>query len=56
MILNPSDLNGLKKISLIRTAKIATLSIDLAKGLLGKLSPIELFELDQKLKILLQLT
>lgn len=33
----PTQLNGLKKLSLIRTSKIATLDKTMAKGLLGHL-------------------
>lgn len=55
VLLLPTDLNGLKKESLIRTRKIATLERTLAKGLLGKLSQTELTDLNLKLKILLQL-
>jgi mRNA interferase MazF len=52
----PTLLNGLRKQSLIRTSKIATLDKTLAKGLLGLLTSKELTELNSKLKILLQLT
>lgn len=52
----PTTLNGLKKQSLIRTSKIATLDKALAKGRLGQLHPNEVSELNIKLKILLQLT
>ena len=55
VLLKPNPSNGLKKLSLIRTSKIATLDKSLAKGRLGKLLPTELSELDGKLKILLQL-
>ncbi len=55
VLLKANTSNGLKKLSLIRTSKIATLDKSLAKGLLGKLLPTELSELDGKLKILLQL-
>ena len=55
VLLSPSSSNGLRKPSLIRTSKIATLDRSLAKGLLGKLSTAELSNLDIKLKILLQL-
>jgi mRNA interferase MazF len=48
--------NGLRKPSLIRTSKIATLDKTLAKGLLGQLTPGELKGLDSKLKILFQLS
>jgi len=47
--------NNLKKDSLIRTSKIGTLDKSLATGLLGKLSTNELGDLNNKLKILLQL-
>jgi mRNA interferase MazF len=51
-----NSINGLKKQSLIRTGKIATLDKSLAKGLLGRLVQIEITELNRKLKILFQLT
>ena len=55
VILKPTERNGLRKISLIRTNKIATLDRTLAKGLLGKLSTIEIDSLNSKLKALLQI-
>lgn len=55
IVLDPSVENGLRKQSLIRVAKIATLDRSLAKGLLGKLTPDELSLLNEKLKELLQL-
>jgi len=55
MILDPSQTNGLRKRSLVRTTKIATLDKTLAKGLLGKLSENELNELDNNLKLIFQL-
>lgn len=55
ILLRPSEINGLKKPSLIRTSKIATLDRDLAKGLLGRLESHEINEMNVKLKILLQL-
>ena len=51
----PTLFNGLRKQSLIRTNKIATLDKTLAKGLLGRLTPIKLNDLNNKRKILLQL-
>jgi len=51
----PTSSNGLRKQSLIRTSKIATLDKALAKGLLGVLSANEINELNNKLKILLRL-
>jgi mRNA interferase MazF len=56
VLLKASFTNGLKKDSLIRTSKIATLDKSLVKGLLGKLSIPEITELNTKLKILFQLT
>ena len=51
----PSLLNGIKKPSLLRTGKIATLDRTLAKGLLGRLTKDEITNLNNKLKTLLQL-
>ncbi len=55
VLLVPDALNGLKKSSLIRTSKIATLDRKLAKGLLGQLSQIHQKDFDLKLKQLLQI-
>ena len=55
VLLLPNVDNGIKKQSLIRTSKIATIDKVLAKGLLGKLSQIEISELDSNLRVLLQL-
>ncbi|MFT3945549.1 MAG: type II toxin-antitoxin system PemK/MazF family toxin [Agriterribacter sp.] len=55
VLLIPSSINGLRKQSLIRTSKIATLDRTLAMGLLGKLSKQDIDNLDKQLKILLQL-
>jgi mRNA interferase MazF len=51
----PTSSNGLRQQSLIRTSKIATLDKVLAKELLGRLTTIELNDLNNKLKTLLQL-
>ncbi len=51
----PLSSNGLKKQSLIRTSKIATLDKTIVRGLLGRLNTIEISDLDKKLKILLKL-
>lgn len=53
--LTPNAINNLKKSSLIRTSKIATLDKSIAKGLLGNLSKNEIEMLDDQLKILFQL-
>lgn len=55
VLLTPTAANGLRKPSLIRTSKIATLDRMLAKGLLGRLSIQEANELNTKLKQLFQL-
>src|SRR6187551_3310742 len=55
VFLSPNSTNGLRGSSLIRTSKIATLDKSLAKGLLGRLNQTELSELNNKLKILLQI-
>ena len=49
VLLIPNSINGLRKHSLIRPSKIATLDKTLAKGLLGKLSSIEILELNYML-------
>jgi mRNA interferase MazF len=51
----PTQLNGLKKLSLIRISKIATLDKTMAKGLLGQLTTLEIDSLNIQLKILLKL-
>ena len=56
ILLTPTQINGLRGLSLIRTSKIATLDKLLAKGLLGKLITVELAELNNNLKILFQLS
>ena len=55
VVLTPSATNGLRKLSLIRTSKIATLDRALAKGLLGRLSTQDVNDLNVKLKMLFQL-
>jgi len=55
VMLKPNSTNGLKKASLIRTSKIATLDKSLARGFLGNISPAEILDLNQKLKIVLNL-
>ena len=53
--LPPSTLNGIKRPSLIRLAKIATIDKTLVAGKLGVLSQNEIIDLNQKLKTLLKL-
>lgn len=53
--ISPTSINGLRKESLIRTSKIATLDKVLTKGLLGRLNPNELNDLNNQLKVVFQL-
>ena len=55
ILVAPNSANGLKKQSLIRTSKIATLEKSLIKGIIGKLSESEILELNKKLIQLLKL-
>jgi mRNA interferase MazF len=51
----PSTKTGIKKVSLIRLSKIATVDKSLAVGKLGTLQQVKVTELNLKLKQLLQL-
>lgn len=55
LLLAPTAQNGLRKQSLVRISKMATLDKALAKGLLGKLDQTELDELNRLLRIIFQL-
>ena len=55
ILLQPNQANGLRRQSLIRTSKIATLDKSLAKGLLGRLSQTEVDLINTNLKLLLQI-
>jgi mRNA interferase MazF len=54
--ITPTQKNGIKQPSLIRTSKIATLDKSLAKGLIGELTSTEIELLDANLKILFQIS
>ncbi len=54
--LGPGEASGIKRPSLIRVSKIATLDKTLALGRLGSLPALIIAELDEKLKVLLQLS
>ncbi len=56
VMLFPDEINGIKKQSLLRTSKIATLDKELVKGILGRLTLDKITELNDKLKILFQLS
>lgn len=55
VVLAPSKRNGLKKQSLIRTSKIATIDKGLVIGLLGYLDNPDLVQLNERLLEVLQL-
>ena len=53
--INPSQSNGLKKESLIRLNKLATIDKELIIGTIGKLEPNEMISINQKLREVFQL-
>ena len=55
LIVQPDSENGIKKISLIRLSKIATVDRKLAIGKIGRLNSSLIAELNQKLMVLLQI-
>lgn len=55
IIINPSSINGLRKISLLRIGKIATIEKTLIKGIMGRLTTNELLDLNIKLRSVFQL-
>jgi len=55
IVLTPTADNGLRKLSLIRVGKIATLEKTLIKGLMGRLTTYEILDLNSKLKLAFQL-
>jgi mRNA interferase MazF len=55
VVLTPSESNGLKKESLLRLSKIATIEKDLVLGKLGELKFSEIKQVNSGLKQLLQL-
>ena len=55
LVLQPNDLNRLKKRSLVRTSKIATLDKSLSKGRIGRLTDSEILSLNKQLKEVLKL-
>lgn len=55
MLLTPTELNGLKKNSLLRLSKIATIDKELVLGKLGELNPTEISILNERLIIIFKL-
>ena len=54
LLLSPTGLNGLKKASLVRLSKLATIDIDLIQGRLGSLDTTQLQLTHQHLRFLFQ--
>ena len=55
LLLSANSMNGLKKKSLVRLSKLATIDSGLVLGKLGEISKNELDKLDRKLLIILQI-
>ena len=55
LLLQPSDLNGLKKVSIIRLNKLATIDKELVIGRLGSLDDASIQQLNKNLILLFQL-
>jgi mRNA interferase MazF len=55
ILLEPNDLNGLKKTSLVRVSKITTIDKDLILGKLGQLDSFDLQKINQNLLKILDL-
>ncbi len=55
VVLEPTPLNGLKKSSLLKLSKFATIDKDLVIGKLGHLSEEELIMIDSKLRALFKI-
>jgi len=49
LLLQPNSMNGLKRISLLRISKLATIDKSLVLGKLGNINPSEVEELNKKL-------
>jgi mRNA interferase MazF len=55
ILLQPGLLNGIKKTSLVRLSKIATIDKILVKGKIGLIDNNQIADLNQKLKIIFQI-
>ena len=55
ILLHPTIINGIKKISLIRLSKIATIDKVLIAGKIGIISKAQIIDLNQKLKVIFQI-
>lgn len=55
ILLQPASQNGIKKASLVRLSKIATIDRSLIAGLTGSINSAQIIELNLKLKLIFQL-
>lgn len=55
LLLTPDAMNGLKKASIVRLSKLATLDSKLIQGRLGEISNNDLLMIHQNLRLLFQL-
>ena len=55
ILLEPNDLNGLKKTSLVRVSKITTIDKDLILGKLGELDSLDMQNINKSLIKILNL-
>ena len=55
ILLQPNLINGIKKTSLIRLSKIATIKKILVKGKIGSIAQMQVAYLNQKLKAIFQI-
>ena len=55
LLLTPTNLNGLKKASLVRLSKLATIDSKLVEGRLGEVSTNDLSIIHQNLRLLFQI-
>ena len=55
ILLQPGPKNGIKKASLVRLSKIATIDRSLIVGMIGSINAAQITELNLKLKLIFQL-
>lgn len=56
ILLQPGSQNGIKKTSLVRLSKIATIDRSLVVGIIGSINSAQVIELNVKLKLIFQIT
>jgi len=55
LLLQPDNLNGLKRVSVLRVSKLATLDVDIVLGKLGELSTEQINAVNKSLRVLFQI-